>query len=170
MRKAWIAVTALALAASAQGLEVRLGAGGAVHLARHPGYEEPLDPAPVVFVSAGVEILSGVSGLVVDAAAGWASGATDVEATFTFRHSLAVDWGILQPFVQVGVGWVGRFSAELSHAALFPEAAAGIEAAMGALAGQLLACYRPVPVPLFSAEEYPLRRVAIAVRLQRALP
>ncbi len=170
MRQACIAVAALALALPARGLEVRLGGGCAVHVARHPGYEEPLDPAPVLFGSAGVEILSDVSGLVVDGAAGWAGGAADVQATFSFRHSLAVDWGVLEPFLQVGVGWAGRFSGELTQTALFPEAAAGIEAGKGPVTAQLLACYRPVPLPLFEAEEYPLRRLALAARLRWALP
>ncbi len=171
MRSAWIGAAALVLAGHAWGLDVRIGAGCAVHLARHPGFEEPLDDPPALFLGAGVELLSYESGLVADLAAGWAEEATDGQVTFSFRHSLAVDWGVFTPFLQAGVGWATRFrDGRLTHSSLFPEAGAGLDAAMGAFTWQVFAAARPVPMPLFEAEQYPLRRVALSARVRWEVP
>jgi len=41
---------------------------------------------------------------------------------------------------------------------------------MGAFTGQLFAAVRPVPVPLFEADPYPLRRIAVAARVRWTVP
>jgi hypothetical protein len=164
MGKAWIAA-ALLLALPSWGLDVRPAALCAVHLARHPGYEEPLDAAPVLFVGVGLELREGDTAFALDGSVGPAREATDAQVTFAFRHALSVDWGLITPFLQAGAGWAGRFSGGLTMQALFPEAAAGIEAGRGPFAAQLLALYRPVPLRLFEAEEFPLRRIGISARL-----
>jgi hypothetical protein len=168
--RAWFWVGVFAVASFlAWAADVRVGAGAALQAARHPGYEEPLDPAPLLFVTADMEVSSDASGLAIDIAAGRAGDWIDWQASFGFVHTFSVDMGIFAPFVLVGAGWTGRSSGqsgELSHAALFPEAGLGVEAALGALTARVLVCYRPapLPVPLVEADEFPLRRVAVAVR------
>jgi len=162
--RAWYGVAAcLAFAQALWGADVRLGVGAAVHLARHPSYDEPLESGPVVFGTAGVEVIEDASGAGVDLAAGAAADWLDWEAVFYFRHTLVRS--TLMPFLRVGVGWAARASlesGEICLTALFPEAGLGVEAQWGALSAQVAVSYRPAPfpVPLLAAEAYPLRRIA----------
>jgi hypothetical protein len=148
-------------------LDLRLAAGASLHASRYPSVDDPLDSAPFVFGTAALDVVQDETVFVTAVAAGGNAAALDWEMVAAFRRLLVLDWGVLRPYLQAGIGWSVRSAGHdvIHRTALFPEAVIGIEATTGGPILDVAACYRPapLPLPLLEDQQYPLRRFCIAV-------